>query len=269
MNGPIAQSVALVCHGNAYLSGTRVPFFPANSTCRYCDRIEFVAPAPHGEAASVADMPDAWFAYLAHEAVSGLLLARTPRNRSLAPDRMSAGFVGGGEVWAIEALRGGGPCDLWYDRWHVWNRAAPEQRIWRVAYLRSESPGPSSAAREELAAVRRELETALGEILDFARRHECGGFVESFADGLGALRGASGAKRGYHMDLAPAGILSADALAILDACQHASVFGGMGSWNDMSFDGAEGEAYDRVSERLFRAVNRAIAAAANESFRRN
>ena len=46
---------------------------------------------------------------------------------------------------------------------------------------------------------------------------------------------------------------------MLDACQHASVFGGMGSWNDQSFAGAEGEAYERVSERLFRALNRAIA----------
>lgn len=169
----------------------------------------------------------------------------------------------------MESLRAGGQCDSWYDRWRVWNRAAPERRIWRVAYVRSERPGPPSAVREDLAAVRRELETALAEIHDFACRHECGGFIESFAVGLGALRGASGAKRGYHMDLAPPGILSADALAILDASQHASVFGGMGSWNDMSFDGAEGEAYDRVSERLFRAVNRAIAAAANESFRRN
>ena len=269
MNGPIAQCVALVCHGNAFLAGIRTAFFPANSTCRYCDRVEFVASAPDGEAAPVADTPDAWFAYLAREGVSGLLLARAPCNRPLAPDRMSAGFVGGGEVWAIEALRVGGQCDSWYDRWHVWNRAAPERRIWRVAYLRSEGPGPSSAVREELAAVRDELETALAEIHDFARRHECSGFIESFADGLGALRGTPGAKHGYHKDLAPEGVVGADARAILDACQHASVFGGMGSWNDMSFDGAESEAYDRVSERLFRAVNRAIAAAANESFRRN
>ena len=39
MNGPIAQSVAIVCHGNAYRGGTRVPYFPANSTCRHCDRV--------------------------------------------------------------------------------------------------------------------------------------------------------------------------------------------------------------------------------------
>lgn len=76
-----------------------------------------------------------------------------------------------------------------------------------------------------------------------------------------------GIKRGYHRDLAPEGILGTESLAVLDACQHASVFGGMGSWNDLSFDGADAEAYERVSERLFRALNRAIAAAANESAR--
>ena len=42
-----------------------------------------------------------------------------------------------------------------------------------------------------------------------------------------------------------------------------------GSEEEATSDGAEGEAYERVSERLYRAVNRAIAAAANESFRRN
>ncbi len=47
--------------------------------------------------------------------------------------------------------------------------------------------------------------------------------------------------------------------------QKAWVFGGMGSWNDLWFEGeAQGE-YDRVSDRLFQTVNEAIRAAANTS----
>jgi hypothetical protein len=53
---------------------------------------------------------------------------------------------------------------------------------------------------------------------------------------------------------------------MLDAAQSAWVFGGMGSWNDMSFDGEEQREYEEVSEQLFTAVNNAICVATNESF---
>ena len=53
---------------------------------------------------------------------------------------------------------------------------------------------------------------------------------------------------------------------LLDACQSAWVFGGMGSWNDLGFEGPEQTEYDRVSERLFTALNETIQSAANASF---
>jgi hypothetical protein len=117
-----------------------------------------------------------------------------------------------------------------------------------------------------LSVVVRELHESLYDIHAFASRNNCGGFTECFARALSALDGDFAAS-GYHKDLAPAGVLSSQALQILHACQHGWVFGGMGSWNDMGFDGDEGKAYDRVSERLFKAINAAIAAAANSSFR--
>lgn len=267
MNGPIAQCVALVCYGNAVLGGARGLYFQGNSTARFCDRIEFAEQASDGKVTVLADNPDAWFAYLARSGVAGLRLSRAPQGRPLASDRMSAGFVGGGEVWTIDALRTGGQGESWQAYWNVWNRKAPEQRIWRVTYARSAAPAPGEV--DSLTAARAELAAALDEIHAFAERNQCGGFVECFAEARGVLAGAPGAKRGFHRDLAPERVLGADALDVLDACQHASVFGGMGSWNDQSFDGAENEIYERVSERLFRAVNRAITAAANESFRRS
>lgn len=265
MNGPIAQCVALVCHGNAVLGGRRGVYFQGNSTARFCDSIAFVEASPGGGATVLADSPDAWFGDLARRGVAGLRLARAPQGRPLLSDRMSAGFVGGGETWVIGALRPGGEGESWQGHWQVWNQKAHDRRIWRVTYVRDAATAPDNA--DSLAAARADLSEALGEIHAFAERNDCVGFVESFAQALNALAGAANVKRGYHHDLAPEGTLGADARAVLDACQHASVFGGMGSWNDQSFDGAEGAAYERVSERLFRAVNRAIAAAANESFR--
>ena len=75
-----------------------------------------------------------------------------------------------------------------------------------------------------------------------------------------------GAKRhGYHKDLIPDGAASGLATCLLDACQSAWVFGGMGSWNDMSFEGVDPTEYDRVSEQLFSTLNETIQTAANVS----
>lgn len=264
MNGPVAQCVALVCHANAVLGGRRGLYFHGNSTARFCDSIAFVAPAEGGGTDVLADAPDAWFAWLARGGVSTLRLGRTAQNRPLASDRMTAGFIGGGEVWTIGALRPGGAGESWQGHWQVWNQKAPQQRIWRVTYVRG---ARLPVETDTLAAAREELAAALEDTRDFAERNRAGSFLAWFGAALDVLNGAPGAKRGYHRDLAPEGTLGSDAHAVLDACQHASVFGGMGSWNDQSFAGAEGEAYERVSERLYRAVNRAIAAAANESAR--
>lgn len=263
MNGPVAQCVALVCHANAVLDGRRGVYFHGNCTARFCDSIAFAEDVPGGEPRMLADAPDAWFAFLERGGFERLRLARFAQNRPLLSDRMSSGFVGGGETWMMLALRAGGDCEAWQGFWRVWDQKARDQRIWRVAYVRAPAPAPAQA--DSLAAARRELAEALEDIHAFAERNRCGGFIECFASARGVLAGTPGTKRSVHRDLAPEGMLGTDALAVLDACQHASVFGGMGSWNDQSFDGAEREAYERVSERLFRAVNRAIAAAANES----
>jgi hypothetical protein len=74
---------------------------------------------------------------------------------------------------------------------------------------------------------------------------------------------------GFHKDFSFNRILSSDAIAILDACQTAWVFGGMGSWNDMGFERGEGDEYNRVSDNLFRLLTDAIPAAANDSFKLN
>src|SRR5258706_16035148 len=46
------------------------------------------------------------------------------------------------------------------------------------------------------------------------------------------------------------------------AAMSAWVFGGMGLWNDLGFDGADGQEYERVSETLFTIINEAIEIAA-------
>ena len=58
---------------------------------------------------------------------------------------------------------------------------------------------------------------------------------------------------------------SALAECLLDACQSAWVFGGMGSWNDLAFDGEAQAEYERTSQTLVLTLTDVIQAAANAS----
>src|SRR5262245_44566467 len=105
MNGPIAQLVALTCHANSFLKhgALAFKFFPDNSTCKFCDRIWFVASKKSwfGKRTqrTVAENPEDWFKALAAGGASAVRIIHQTQNDPRIPDRMSAGFVGGGGRW--------------------------------------------------------------------------------------------------------------------------------------------------------------------------
>lgn len=271
MNGPIAQAVALTCHGNAALrASSPSDFFAGNSTCQFCDAVTFVRLGKSwlGKAKEelVAEAPARWFERLRGEKTRGLRLVRETGSGPLS-DRTSAGFVGGGGDWFIETVGADAKSRFWIARWKVWNQAAPDRRIWRVTYGLVAERTTETRALASLEQVMSEMLGALHDIEAFARQHDCGYFADCFAKAIESLMASDNPKQGYHRDLAPSGLLSDQAARALDACQSAWVFGGMGSWNDLGFDGEDQRLYDRVSERLFKAVNAAIAAATNTSFR--
>ena len=152
----------------------------------------------------------------------------------------------------------------WAGREAVWNRDAPDKRIWRVVYYQFAVSRQSLVVQYDLSEVEQRLLKALEAIRKFADSYAGRGFVACFDRGIAALE--KGERTAYHQDLAPDGLLSSRSIALLNACQHAWVFGGMGSWNDHVFNGLEQDVYEQVSERLFAAMTEAICAAANSSF---
>jgi hypothetical protein len=270
MNGPIAQFVALTCHANAFLGGQRIPqFFPTNSTCKFCDWIKFfnISKTLLGKVhqTEVAASPSAWFEQLKLQGALGVRLFVAAQNNPGIPDRMSAAFVGGGGSWSMEVTDQKGKAAVWLSKWEVWNQDAPERRIWRVSYSRISETQSRPASSSDLTDAVARLRAALGEIYTFSQKHNCHGFTGCFAQAIETLDSQGSTLHGYHRDLAPEGCLPPLARCLLDACQTAWVFGGMGSWNDLGFDGADRVAYDRVSERLLAALNEAIYAGANSS----
>ena len=269
MNGQIAQAVALVCHGNAVLRGMHSPpFWPTNSTAQFCDRISFgrfVRKWLGGwRTETVASTPDEWFVQMRQNKTPSLFLSHSPSSDSRFGDRITSAFVGGGGSWLIEAVGPDSRAHLWAARWSVWNKKAPERRIWRVEYgIIGESK--LSRLQPPLEDIQRELTGALEEIRDFALEQKLDNFTDCFDRALEALRSEGSKRFGYHKDLAPEGAMSSRAASCLDACQSAWVFGGMGSWNDLGFEGAIQGRYQQVSDRLFNVLNAAIVAASNDS----
>jgi hypothetical protein len=266
MNGPIAQLVALACHGNAFLQDQTVPqFFPTNSTCTFCDEIIFVEkpklPYLGLRDEPVAKNPNDWFLRVKTQGARALCITRTPQNLPQIADRMSAGFVGGGGSWALEVLFPEQKSEAWMAQWEVWDQKAPERRIWRVIYRHVSTYQTAIIEVPDIGLAERELLKALCEIHMFAAKNNCGGFTECFANAIDSLNARQ--SHAYHKDLAPAGFLSEIATSVLDACQSAWVFGGMGSWNDMGFDGEITKEYDRVSEQLYTTLTKAICVATN------
>lgn len=267
MNGQIAQLVALASYANASLRRLpdRPSFFPSHSTCKYCDRVTFaeLGTSPLGEQCEdvIAQSPDGWFEYLERKGALRVSVVREPQDRPLISDRNSAGFVGGGGVWML-AVRHADVTNYWVSRWDVWNREAPEKRIWRVSYVLVGSLSDEECAVSDVQTATAELERALRRIHAFSAAHECDGFTECFVRALDILR-ARKPPENYPVDFFAPGAASAASLALIAAAQSAWVFGGMGSWNDMGFDGADGVEYEAASDQLFNAINDAICAAAN------
>ena len=107
------------------------------------------------------------------------------------------------------------------------------------------------------------LSTNLKEISKFARKHGLDGFADAFDKGFPALHSTNPYSEIYHKDLSPNNFLDLEAYQLLAASQTAWVFGGMGSWNDMGFEGNDQIEYDRLSDDLYRLLNGSYLTAAN------
>jgi hypothetical protein len=271
MNGPIAQLVALACHANAVLRIRAAPsFFPVNSTCQFCDSVDFVRLkrawlTNSFTEAPLAANPDAWFEQLKASGNRAVFVRHSPQNQPGISDRMSAAFVGGGGRWLLEARTLTGS-DYYEGRWTVWDQNAPQKRIWRVTYgLIAESSPSQAASEKDLLCLKADAASALSEIETFARRQNLSRFADCFRKAIDCLDSDRPFDLVYHKDLAPDEILARESAQLLAAAQAAWVFGGMGSWNDLGFEGTDQQTYEALSERLFDLLNRVICAATNSS----
>ncbi|WP_145963657.1 hypothetical protein [Bradyrhizobium algeriense] len=204
-----------------------------------------------------------WIARLRDEGTTGLRLHAVAHNDPGISDRMSVGFVGGGGRWLIETQQAR-VSDVWQARWQVVNKDDPDQKIWEVAYFRIDQGRSHIPLRtKSLTALRQDLMTVLSKIEAFAARQKLEHFAGVFRKARGLLSSDHPLAETYHSDLAPTPAMPLEAKQLLGAVQAAWVFGGMGTWNDLGFDGDDQRENDALSGELFVLLNQALCSAIN------
>ena len=269
MQGTIAQAAALAIFGNDILRGySRQDFWPASTVFKFCKTVRFVALS--GEATRpteslFAEDPVQWVSRLRDEGTTRLHIHAGAHNDTGIGDRMSVGFVEGGGRWLIETQQARGS-DLWQARWQLVNKDDPDQKIWDATYYRIDQGRPHIPLQtKSLAALRQDLMTVLAGIEAFAARHKLEHFAGAFRKATGLLSSANPLAETYHSDLAPTTAMPLEAKQLLGAVQAAWVFGGMGTWNDLGFDGEDQQENDALSGQLFLLLNQALCSAVNAS----
>lgn len=270
MLGPTAQLVALACYFNGHARGMAVaPFFPTNSTCQSCESIHFLRQQTlllgQPPVWNVLEKtPDEWFAREVRPGRNARLVYQRVDDPRF-PSRLSAGFAGGGGRWLL-ALRARGRSDLWEAFWEVGDQQRANQRNRRVRYcLVAENVKQEMPKLRAVEALFPEFRRNLGDLLAFAEEQDLDGFAGCFRKAIKCLSANDPFAEVYHKDLAPFGFLILPERQLLAACQAAWVFGGMGSWNDMTFDGKEQVRYERLSASLLALLNEGICVSTNSA----
>lgn len=267
MQGTIAQLLSIAAHGNEYLSG-RIDdnFFPDSSTFKFCKFVRFMDLQSSGtkwHEREFAKDPNAWFLKLKDTGVVQLRVRYISTNKEEISDRMSVAFVGGGGRWLIEAVKPS-KSDFWEASWEVGDKDDPDQNIWHVKYGRilrnanqPEQPLPP------IGEIKERLKDVLSKISSFAHKNDCGNFGECFDRGIKALsEPPTNSENSYN--IFPDNYADPDYHQVLNSCQGAWVFGGMGSWNDMGFsDNEVHKQYEELSDQLFNLINLSLIVASN------
>jgi hypothetical protein len=269
MHGELAQVIALAAHGSLWLAGNpddpAPPLEAGNSTFEYVRRVVFeLHDSAAGSSRSAADV-EGWLNDARERGIERFWLSiPDPGDVEVAgqpvPDRMLVAFAGAGQ-WSLLGASGGRSAEVWRVSWTLGDREAPDRRIWDVTY-HGESIEDERPPIPDIAAAKDRLLTALGNVEAFAReKKEVEGWTDVFADAR--RRAAVDDQPPYFPDMLPPRGFSESARRLLATGARSWVFGGMGSWNDLTFQGKDEEEYERVSAELYAAVLGSFVAATN------
>jgi hypothetical protein len=239
----LAQVIALTGYGNAFLLGTplegELEF--TNSAFQYVRGVSFVT-SGRAPSASIGGVSD-WFKRAREAAFTRFWLA---------------------ESQVLLLTRASDQAESWAPAWHrAGGRTEPDGRIWRVDYTGVAYTNTAKLVAPNVEEAAKELRGALEETLAVATEIGEKQWTNWFALALSQFDEAAPAAR-FHPDALPNVGYKHEARALFAAAVGGSVFGGMGSWNDVYVKDPNVDGRYRVaSERLHRSLGGAFQAAVN------
>ncbi len=264
MNGEWAQLIALVAHGNYFLTHPEISKMDlsANSTFQYVNEVTFVRykstldPKGVKVAGNVAD----WLDILRERKVTRLWNIGFSWDRSDMAEHIAVAFASGVPIAIQVDLPEG--YELWYP---LWKTGGKPQKPWFVEYRGLVFSYSHAANQMSMEDVKVRLHNAIITTEQFSRRLEVNldGWADTFTSAL-TLLNSENPIAPYHPDMLPNTGFSLEARQILCAAARAYVFGGMGSWNDLGFTQPEVQKeYQEISKTLYMAVKMSILMASN------
>ena len=271
MTGILAQLVALTAYGNNYLAYDYLPagFYPENSTFRFCNKVDFVEfhkPlfSKSFKESIVAPAPPEWFKYLKKDGCTKLrLYFQGNQDKPDTKEYKIAGLVGGGGTWYIEAIHKG-YSNFWSSRWQVLDPKAVDKRIWSVNYGRTSARQKTLNIQVEQGRVKEQLYATVRDLAAFATKQNLASWSKQFESAVAIFESNEPNEQYYHKDLIPLNNYSMTAKQLLFGAGLAWVFGGMGSWNDLSFSNKEdSDLYEKLSGQLYYTIIEAVISSVN------
>lgn len=273
MDGEVAQMAALVISANHRLAHPDDPmrWFPTQRAFSRCGAISFEAATKRRSRKPVlvplAETPQLWLDALARSGTTRVVLGFERQDEEMVPgetlpDRISAGFAGGGSLWTMTTETGDGAALGWRGRWSLAYPAARNGRFWAVRYTAT-AARPQPLGRSVDAATR-ELRHALAAISEFAWEHGATQANAHFTSALALLEGDDDPLMAAQPP-GPADTLSEAARRLLFAAQRGWTFDNMELWAGLDFDQTTWQRHARRSEALYDAVTAAMVAAVNAS----
>lgn len=231
MNGPIVLNIALCLYGNAFQQNEIIPDFFSNSTAQFCKKIEFSlirrSLLEKTEKKIIYENPNNFFDKLGALYTQFNLYYESINKNDGLEERMSAGFIGGGGKWNLVSTNEK-DTSVWTAFWDVIDQNNSNKKIWGVNYIKT---GNQYLCNEDDDNYINNFYSALEEIYNFTIKKNDSAFANCFKNAMTTLNSNGKELFGYHKDLVPNCYKKIEYL--LDACQSAWVFGGMGSWNDI------------------------------------
>lgn len=256
------QITALATYGNLYLQNRSDEFDLGKLITDNCYRIDFIdKPTDEiaGSARVIAQNVEKWFAYLKKNNALKLKLHYHTASISDMPDHISTAFVGGGSHWLIE-VQFENQSDLYLSEWTPSDEWQLDTR--KTHYVRFESSIPYlEDVVTQLEQSRKGLRDLLKDLSEFAGKFQHSASWADYFDNSRKL--LNGFEPQSSDEFLPAGIYSKEAHQLIQTVFGSWCFGGMGSWNDLSFSGEDQNRYHQLSEKLYTTLCDSLVAGVN------